>query len=103
MMIREQEELLQALDSLSENPEERELQRQTYAAIRESLRRGEKSGIIKLPTGTGKTWVFANILKIFQRNGLILVPRTDLYDSTIRDLREVGFQDAQIHLISEET
>ena len=103
LMIRTMDQILQSLDALSMDPNERELQRQTYAAIRESLRRWEKTGIIKLPTGTGKTWVFANLLKIFQRNGLILVPRVDLYDSTIRDLREVGFQDSQIHLISEET
>ena len=102
-MIRTIDQILQSLDTLSLDPNERELQRQTYTALRESLRRWEKSGIIKLPTGTGKTWVFANILKIFQRNGLILVPRVDLYDSTVRDLREVGFEDSQIHLISEES
>ncbi|MFO0764028.1 MAG: DEAD/DEAH box helicase family protein [Candidatus Gracilibacteria bacterium] len=103
MMIRTMDHLLQSLDTLSMDPNERELQRQTYTAIRESLRRGEKSGIIKLPTGTGKTWVFANLLNIFQRNGLILVPRTDLYSSTIRDLREVGFKDSEIRLIAEES
>ena len=39
LMIRTMDQILQSLDALSMDPNERELQRQTYAAIRESLRR----------------------------------------------------------------
>ena len=95
--------LLEKLDALSKSPESRVLQQKTYRELKESLIRGERSGTIKLPTGTGKTRVFANMLRVFGKNGLTLVPRVDLYESTVLDFKDVGFKDSEIKLLGDES
>ncbi len=94
--------LIEEIDTLAKNPESRTLQQWTFTALSQSLRRWETGWTIKLPTGTGKTRVFSHILKAFQKNWIILVPRIDLYDSTARDLREVGFDDTDIRFLHTE-
>ena len=42
------------------------------------------------------------MLRAFQKNGIILVPRVDLYISTARELREVGFEDRDIRFLHDE-
>ena len=42
------------------------------------------------------------MLKAFEKNGLILIPRTDLYDSTAEELRSAGFADEHIRFPHEE-
>ncbi len=95
--------ILEQLEILANSIWSRELQQKTYRELKESLIKGEKSGTIKLPTGTGKTRVFANILMALQKNGLTLVPRVDLYPSTIRDFKSVGFKDHEIKLLEDES
>ena len=95
--------LLEKLEALSKSPESRVLQQKTYRELKESLIRGERSGTIKLPTGTGKTRVFANMLAVFGKNGLTLVPRVDLYESTVQDFQDVGFSTSEIKLLGDES
>ena len=95
--------LLEKLEALSKSPDARVLQQKTYRELKESLIRGERSGTIKLPTGTGKTRVFANMLAVFGKNGLTLVPRVDLYESTVQDFQDVGFSTSEIKLLGDES
>ena len=84
-------EIIQRIDISAQDKTARELQKKAFEAISNSLRKWESGWTIKLPTGTGKTYVFAKLLQAFCKNGLILVPRVDLYTSTARDLQAVGF------------
>jgi superfamily II DNA or RNA helicase/urease beta subunit len=80
----------------------RKLQKLGMEAIVENMKNWRTSWVIKLPTGTGKTRLFCELLRAIGKNGLILVPRVDLYDSTVRDLREVWFEEKDIHLLHEQ-
>ncbi len=105
-LVRQDDELVQIIQRISKSANDenaRELQKKTFTALSESLRNWETWGVIKLPTGTGKTWIFAMILKAFRKNWLILVPRIDLYDSTARDLQAAGFKSSHIHFLHEQT
>lgn len=42
------------------------------------------------------------MLQAFGKNGLTLVPRVDLYTSTVRDFKSVGFEDHEIKLLGDE-
>lgn len=94
--------ILEKLEALSKSPESRVLQQKTYKELKESLMRGETAGTVKLPTGAGKTLVFANMLAVFGKNGLTLVPRVDLYASTVEDFKKAGFKDSEIKLLGGE-
>ena len=101
--LRVDADLIARIDDLAQHPESRTLQKWAFVALAQSLRRWEKWWTFKLPTGTGKTRIFAHMLRAFQKNGVILVPRVDLYDSTARELRAVGFEERDIRFLHDET
>ncbi len=50
------------------------------------IHQGKRSGLIKLPTGSGKTFLFGNVINALQVSTLILVPRENLVDGTYEEL-----------------
>lgn len=60
----------------------REHQVTTFELFREFLEQGGKTGYFKLPTGTGKTVVFIELLKVLSVSSLVLVPSRDLVKQT---------------------
>lgn len=56
-----------------------------------------------MPTGSGKTQTYANMIRVLQKNGLVLIPRIDLYESNLKDFKNVGFKDSEILFPHEET
>jgi superfamily II DNA or RNA helicase len=96
-------ETLWKIDIYERDETMRELQKEAFKALAESLRRWETKGAIKLPTWTGKTRIFTLLLWAFRKNWLILVPRVDLYESTKKDLVMAGFRsDWDIHFLHEQ-
>ncbi|MCH2189240.1 DEAD/DEAH box helicase family protein, partial [Candidatus Gracilibacteria bacterium] len=63
-----------------------------------SIEKGQNEGLIKLPTGTGKTFLFGNIIQALGAPSIILVPRENLVDGTYEELvgsdkkKGLGFQ-----------
>lgn len=94
--------LLERVDTLATNDNDRFLQTKAYQDFGISIRKGQRTGIFKLPTGVGKTRIFSNLLRVLGKNGLILVPRVPLYESTKDELLEAGFTEDEIKFPHEE-
>lgn len=68
------------------------------------VKAGKTQGLIKQPTGAGKTRLFGEILFAIKRNSLILVPRENLLSQTFdqlvgdpeRDIDGVGFKRKEV-------
>ncbi|XLQ20697.1 MAG: DEAD/DEAH box helicase [Candidatus Moraniibacteriota bacterium] len=71
---------------------------------------GKLSGLVKHPTGAGKTRFFCEVLSALNMPSLILVPRTNLVADTkeslvgneMRDVEGVGYLEEDIFLLSDE-
>lgn len=74
-------------------PELRPYQVEAIAAARDRFRAGDRGTLIVLPTGTGKTVVFAEIARLTVERGgrvLVLAHRSELLGQALRKLRDVG-------------
>lgn len=59
-----------------------------FEDIRSSLEQGKKEGFVKLPTGVGKTVLFAQVVSSMDLKTLILVPSKLLVNQTIKELKK---------------
>jgi superfamily II DNA or RNA helicase len=78
-------------------PELRPYQVEAIAAARERFRAGDRGTLIVLPTGTGKTVVFAEIARLTVERGrrvLVLAHRSELLKQALAKLRAVGVRAA---------
>lgn len=76
-------------------PKLRPYQGDAIAAARDAYRAGERATLIELPTGTGKTVVFAEVARLTVERGgrtLVLAHRTELLKQARRKLLDVGVQ-----------
>ena len=74
-------------------PTLRPYQVEAIAAARERFRAGDRGTLIVLPTGTGKTVVFAEVARLTVERGrrvLVLAHRSELLTQAIAKLRAVG-------------
>ena len=74
-------------------PTLRPYQVEAIAAARERFRSGDRGTLIVLPTGTGKTVVFAEVARLTVERGrrvLVLAHRSELLTQAIAKLRAVG-------------
>ena len=70
----------------------REYQTEAIDNLRASLQQGSKSPLLVMPTGAGKTVVFAEISKRLRQNKhnvLILVHRKELIDQASKKLKAI--------------
>ena len=82
-----QEYLAGLADALSqrlktEGKKMRPKQRQSFQKLIAFIRSGKFQGLIKQPTGSGKTRLFAEILAAINKPSLVLVPRVNLVQDT---------------------
>ena len=64
----------------------REKQFTVFEAIRNFLEKGNKEGYIKLPTGSGKTVIFSELIEALGLRTLIVVPTQILLEQTEKEL-----------------
>jgi len=69
---------------------------QTIEKLINALQRGVFQGLIKQPTGAGKTRLFGEILHALHLPSLVLVPRSNLIQQTKGELAEVGYTEEEI-------
>lgn len=62
----------------------------------EGRRHGRLTGLIKHPTGAGKTRLFCEIASALDVKSLILVPRVSLIAQTCKTLYDVGFTNGEV-------
>lgn len=69
----------------------RDYQRESLVRLRNFVRNGGKRGLVALPTGTGKTFVFAHLPKLFEGGKtLVLAHREELLDQAAATIRTVN-------------
>lgn len=76
-----------------QSPTLRPYQREAVAAVREAYMAGHRSTLLVLPTGCGKTVVFAEVMRrtvARGRRGLILAHRTELLEQALAKLLACG-------------
>ncbi|MDD2656560.1 MAG: DEAD/DEAH box helicase [Patescibacteria group bacterium] len=66
----------------------REHQVSTFEKLRDFLESGGSSGYIELPTGTGKTVVFIEFLRILDVPSIVVVPTKNLVEQTLARLEQ---------------
>ncbi|MFH1430278.1 MAG: DEAD/DEAH box helicase, partial [Candidatus Uhrbacteria bacterium] len=59
-----------------------------FVSLRNVIARGERSGYIELPTGSGKTVIIAEFLEAINVSGMIVVPRKEHVEQTVRKFRQ---------------
>ncbi len=72
---------------------------------------GKLSGLVKHPTGAGKTRFFCEVLSALNMPSLILVPRVNLVSDTkeslvgndMKDVEGVGYLEEEVILLSDES
>ncbi len=74
-------------DEVSEDPRHPK-QQEVFSELRDFLEQGNKSGYIKLPTGSGKTIIFKRFLEAVQARSLVVVPNNVLVEQTFRQLNK---------------
>src|SRR3989344_1372495 len=74
-------------NEVSEDPRHPK-QQEVFSELRDFLEQGEKSGYIKLPTGSGKTIIFKRFLEAVRARSLIIVPNNVLVDQTVKQLNK---------------
>jgi len=67
--------------------------------LKEFLAAGETNGYFRMPTGAGKTILFALISKMLDEKTLILVPNKNLLKSTPKDFASLGYDPATIGMV----
>jgi ATP-dependent helicase IRC3 len=68
----------------------RPYQEEAIAAVEEAAKRGCKRQLVVLPTGAGKTIIFANLLRRRGGRAIVLAHREELLDQALRKLRLVA-------------
>ena len=80
----------------------RDYQTKAISDLRSSFKQGNKSPLLVMPTGSGKTVVFAEISKALEsnkKNVLILVHRKELVDQASDKLEYVDVYHASSHQV----
>ena len=73
----------------------RDYQQQAISDIRQAFNAGNRSALLQLPTGGGKTIIFAEITRLATQRGrtvLILVHRRELIDQASDKLKRIGVE-----------
>jgi superfamily II DNA or RNA helicase len=60
------------------------------------LKSGDPSGLVRLPTGAGKTAVFVTLTQLLDLPTIIVVPKKDLVRQTVREWKKFGGDPHQI-------
>jgi superfamily II DNA or RNA helicase len=63
-------------------------QMEVFKKLRESIERGDRSGYIKLPTGSGKTVIFSEFVEALGGRSLVVVPTNQLVEQTVERLKQ---------------
>lgn len=74
-------------NEVSEDPRHPK-QQEVFGELRNFLEQGNKSGYIKLPTGSGKTIIFKRFLEAVDARSLIVVPNNILVNQTVEQLNK---------------
>ena len=78
-------------------------QKETFRLLINFLEQGKLHGLIKHPTGAGKTRLFAELLLAMAVPSMILVPRTALLEQTKDTLIDVGFLESDIYVFGQKS
>ena len=74
-------------------------QRKTFEKVIQHIAKGGTEGLIKIPTGGGKTKLFCDLLLAAGEPGMILVPRRSLLGQTKDALLQHGFLEKDITVV----
>ena len=73
-------------------------QRAACAAIHSAIDRGQPSGMVSMPTGSGKTFVFCSVARDLGAPTLVLIHRDELVIQTV-DTLSIAWPDASVGVI----
>jgi ATP-dependent helicase IRC3 len=74
----------------------RDYQEEAVVAVEAALARGVRRQLLSLPTGTGKTCVFTEVIRRRPGRALVLVHRDELLQQAIEKLGQIGLTDVGI-------
>ena len=81
-----------AIGRLPVIPALRDYQNEALGAIDDALARGVRRQVMALPTGTGKTVIFAELIRRRGGRALVLVHRDELVNQAVDKLAAVGIE-----------